>query len=290
MNKKILITGCSSGFGFDAAKQLAKSGHHVYATMRASDGRNAAAKQALCDYAEAEGASISVHEMDVTCDDSVQGAIAELDGVDVLINNAGCGYGGAMETFTGAELLAQLDLNIVGAMRAANAVLPIMRAQGDGLIIQVSSVAGRGAMPGFGAYHASKWGLEGMSQAMRYELAPLGVDVVLVEPGPFETKFFDNMTHVDDPDVKAAYAHVNTFFSEFTESLMQMFSDDAAPTDAKLVIDIFEDLINQPKGQRPLRTVAGIDFGMRAMNDATEPLRKAGLEEMNIGDWDGPRG
>ncbi len=290
MLRKILITGCSSGFGLDAAKTLAGKGHHVYATMRATDGRNAPKAQELRDFAESEGVSISVHEMDVTSDESVASAVAEMDGVDVLINNAGYGYGGPVESFEGDEILAQLDLNVVGTARTSAAVLPGMRAQGEGLIIQVSSVAGRGAFPGFGVYHASKWGLEGMSEAMRYELAPLGIDVVIVEPGPFETNFLDNMKQGSRQHVMSDYGHVGEFFGGFQQSVRELFDSGGAPTDAHVVVDIFDRLIDTPKGQRPLRTIAGIDFGFQAMNDATEPLRKANLESMNLSEWDGPQG
>jgi NAD(P)-dependent dehydrogenase (short-subunit alcohol dehydrogenase family) len=290
MSKKVLITGCSSGFGLDAAKALARKGHHVYATMRAMEGRNAPKARELRDFAEAEGVSISVHELDVTSDESVRQAVAEMDGVDVLINNAGYGYGGPVESFSGDEILAQLDLNIVGTARVANAVLPGMRERGDGLIIQVSSTAGRGAFPGFGVYHASKWGLEGMSEAMRYELAPLGVDVVIVEPGPFETGFFENMKQGSHQGVMGAYGHVGEFFAGFQNTVQELFRNGDAPTDAGIVVDIFDRLIDTPKGQRPLRTIAGLDFGFQAVNDATDPIRKAGLEGMGVGDWDGPRG
>ena len=289
MSKKILITGCSSGFGFDAAKALAKRGHHVYATMRASEGRNAEKAQALRDFAEAEGLSISVHEMDVTSDASVAAGVAELDGVDVLINNAGYGYGGPVESFTGDEILAQLDLNIVGTARVANAVLPMMRAQGDGLIIQVSSIAGIGAFPGFGVYHASKWGLEGLSEGMRYELAPLGIDVVIVQPGPFDTHFFDNVKPGSREEVMGAYEHVGEFLGGFEQTVRGLFEAEDAPTDPGVVIEIFERLIDTPKGQRPLRTVAGLDFGLEEANRVKDPIRRASLASMEIGDWDGPK-
>ncbi len=289
MSKNILITGCSSGFGLDAAKTLAKKGHTIFATMRDVDGRNAGKAQELRDFADAEGVSISVHEMDVTSDASVRDAVAGMGPVDVLINNAGLGYGGPVESFEGDEILAQLDLNVVGAARTANAVLPGMRDRGDGLIIQVSSTAGRAGFPGFGVYHASKWGLEGMSEAMRYELAPLGVDVVLVEPGPFATNFFDNMKQGSRQDVMEAYGHIGEFFAGFQETVMGLFESEEAPTDPHIVVDIFDKLIDTPKGERPIRTIAGLDFGFQALNDASDPVRRAGLESMGIADWDGPK-
>ena len=287
MSKNILITGCSSGFGLDAAKTFANKGHQVFATMRAIYGRNASKAQELRDFAESEGVSISLHEMDVTSDSSVRSAVAEMGQVDVLINNAGYGYGGPVESFEGEEILAQLDLNIVGAARTANAVLPGMRDQGDGLIIQVSSTAGRAAFPGFGVYHASKWGLEGMSEAMRYELAPLGIDVVIVEPGPFATNFFENMKQGSQRDVMENYGHIGEFLSGFQTTVTELFDNEEAPTDPHVVVDIFDRLIETPKGERPVRTIAGLDFGFQALNDAAEPIRKAGLESMGIEDWDG---
>jgi NAD(P)-dependent dehydrogenase (short-subunit alcohol dehydrogenase family) len=287
MSKTILITGCSSGFGLDAAKTLASKGHRVYATMRAVDSRNASSAKELRDYAQSEELSITVHDMDVTSDASVSRAVAEMDGVDVLINNAGLGYGGPVESFTGDEILAQLDLNVVGAARVASAVLPGMRARSDGLIIQVSSTAGRGAFPGFGVYHASKWGLEGMSEAMRYELAPLGIDVVMVEPGPFATSFFDNVQLGSRQSVMDGYGHVGEFLAGFQTTVADMFANDDAPTDPHIVVEIFNDLIDMPKGQRPIRTIAGLDFGFQALNDATDPIRKAALASMGIAAWDG---
>jgi len=286
--KNILITGCSSGFGYDSAKYLADKGHHVYATMRNVEGKNAGAASGLKGYAAANNLKIDVIDMDVTSDISVKTAISQISNVDVLINNAGLGFGGPVEAFTSEQVLGQLDLNIVGTIRTANAVLPKMRAQKSGLIIQVSSTAGRGAFPGFGVYHASKWGLEGMSEAMRYELAPLGIDVVLVEPGPFATGFFGNMIAPENTETAAAYKHVTDFGDAFGKQVVEMFSDENAPTDPMIVVKIFETLIDQQPGERPLRTIAGLDFGFQAINDAVEPIRKAGLEGMGISNWDGP--
>ncbi|MDN3205547.1 SDR family oxidoreductase [Algoriphagus sediminis] len=288
--KKILITGCSSGFGFDAAKYLAEKGHHIYATMRNVKGSNSEKAKELESFAKDNGYSIEVIELDVVSDESVKNAINHIDEVDVLINNAGRGFGGPLEAFTSKQILDQLDLNIVGTARVANAVLPKMRAKKSGLIIQVSSTAGRGAFPGFGVYHASKWGLEGMSEAMRYELSPLGIDVVLVEPGPFDTNFFGAMVYGEDQEIAQAYQHVGEFFAGFEGQVKSLFEDENAPTDPMVVVKIFEDLINSPAGERPIRTIAGLDFGFQAMNDATEPIRKAGLEGMGISEWDGPKG
>jgi NAD(P)-dependent dehydrogenase (short-subunit alcohol dehydrogenase family) len=288
--KKILITGCSTGFGFDSAKYLAEKGYHVFATMRNVNGKNAAFATALKDFAKAKNVIIEVLEIDVTSDKSVNDAVAQIPEVDVLINNAGLGYGGPIEAFTSGEIMDQLDLNIVGTIRMAKAVLPGMRSRKSGLIIQVSSTAGRGAFPGFGVYHASKWGLEGMSEAMRYELAPLGIDVVLVEPGPFATHFFGNIVQPKDKEMAAAYQHVGGFLDGFGQQVESLYKDKNAPTDPMIVVKIFENLIDMPNGRRPIRTIAGLDFGFQAVNDATEPIRLAGLQGMGIVDWDGPRG
>lgn len=288
--KNILITGCSSGFGYDSAKFFAEKGHHVYATMRDVSGRNAPKAKELIDFAQAGNYALDVIELDVVSDKSVASAVSKMDEVDVLINNAGRGFGGPMEAFSSQQILDQLDLNIVGTARVANAVLPKMRAKKSGLIIQVSSTAGIGAFPGFGVYHASKWGLEGMSESMRYELAPLGIDVVMVQPGPFATNFFGAMVNAEDQEVAKAYQHVGEFFGGFESQVKGMFEDENAPTDPMIVVEIFDKLINTPAGERPIRTIAGLDFGFQAVNDAKEPLRKAGLAGMGIDAWDGPQG
>lgn len=258
--------------------------------MRGVDGKNAAQARALREAAKAETLALHVHELDVTSDASVETAVAAIGPVDVLINNAGLGYGGPVESFTSDQVTAQLDVNVVGPVRLARAVLPAMRERGDGLIIQLSSIAGRGAFPGFGVYHASKWGLEGLSEALRDELAPLGIDVVLVEPGPFATTFFDNLVAGSDTSRAEAYPHVAEFSEGFKTLVLESFANADIPTDPTLVVDLFEKLIATPKGQRPLRTIAGMDFGFQALNDAVEPLRKQTLETIKIADWDGPRG
>ena len=287
MSKNVLITGCSSGFGFDAAVRFARKGHNVFATMRNPQGRKPA--EDLKAIAESEGVKITVLDMDVTSDESVNAAAAQLPTIDVLINNAGLGYGGPVEAFTSQQIIDQLNLNVVGTIRAAKAVLPRMRAQGSGLIIQVSSTAGRAAFPGFGVYHASKWGLEAISESLRYEVSQHGVDVVIVEPGPFATAFLANMVQASDESIAAEYPHLGPFWENFESIVQGAFADEAAPTDPSIVIDIFEELVDMPTGTRPFRTIAGMDFGLQAVNDVTEPIRQSTLEMMQISDWDGPK-
>lgn len=127
--KNILITGCSTGFGFASAKYFAQKGHQVYATMRNINGKNQKSASELMSFAEDKNLNIQVLEMDVTSDKSVNEAISNISKIDVLLNNAGLGYGGVVESFSSKEILDQLDLNIVGTIRTAKAVLPIMRAQ-----------------------------------------------------------------------------------------------------------------------------------------------------------------
>lgn len=287
--KNILITGCSSGFGFDATKYFASKGHNVYASMRNTGGKNKEAASQLSEYATTNSLNIEIVDLDVTSDESVLSATSALPAIDVLINNAGVGFGGPVEAFSAEEILAQLDLNIVGTLRVAKAVLPMMRQQKSGLIIQVSSTAGRAAFPGFGVYNASKWGLEGVSEALRYEVSPLGIDVVLVEPGPFSTEFFGNIKQPKDEEIAAAYSHIQEFIGGFGQQVTGLFEDENAPTDPMIVVETFEKLIDMPNGTRPLRTIAGLDFGFQSLNDAVEPIRKASLEAFGVSEWDGPK-
>ncbi|GMQ30161.1 SDR family oxidoreductase [Algoriphagus confluentis] len=287
--KKILITGCSTGFGFEAAEYLAEKGHHIYATMRNVHTSNAAAAKALSDFAEAKNLTLEVIELDVTSDESVTKAMKNIPSVDVLINNAGRGFGGAIETFSLEECRAQFDLNVLGNIRMIKAVLPGMRAQKSGLIIQLSSIAGRLAVPGFGIYCASKWAVEAMSESLRYEVGPLGIDVAIVQPGPFSTKFLPNVIIGNEDEVTKAYPHIQAFNEGFVANSEAAFANQDAPTDPMIVVKIFEDLIDAPAGQRPLRTEAGLDFGVKAINESLEPHRITTMNMFQITDWDGAK-
>jgi NAD(P)-dependent dehydrogenase (short-subunit alcohol dehydrogenase family) len=190
--KIVLITGCSSGIGREAARRFAAQGFRVYASMRRPD-----AGAPLRAEAAARGWSLATPALDVTSDASVEAAVSALLGdtggrLDVLVNNAGYYLFGPLEETTADELRAQYETNVVGLHRVTRAVLPAMRARGGGRIVNVSSVAGRVAVPVAGAYHSSKWAVEALSETLRYELRPFGIRVVIVEPGSFQTELHHN--------------------------------------------------------------------------------------------------
>jgi NAD(P)-dependent dehydrogenase (short-subunit alcohol dehydrogenase family) len=180
--RTVLVTGCSSGIGRATARAFHADGWRVYATDR-----NSADLTALADV------GIEIASLDVTDDRSVESAVddilADAGHVDVLVNNAGYGQIGPVEEVPTDELIEQFQVNTFGPHRVIRAVLPSMRERGSGTILNVSSIYGRTAMLGQGAYSGSKFALEALSDTLRGELANTGIDVVLIEPGPVETNF-----------------------------------------------------------------------------------------------------
>ncbi len=178
--KTILITGASSGIGFDAARTLARQGHRVYAAARRVD---------RMEPLKADG--VVPIGMDVTDETSLQdgvGAVLAAEGrIDVLVNNAGYGYFGAIENVPLEEARRQLEVNVFGLARLCQLVLPAMREQGSGRIVNISSVAGKAVLLFGGWYHVSKYSVEALSDALRMEMKPFGIDVVLIEPGGIRT-------------------------------------------------------------------------------------------------------
>ena len=291
MKKTIVITGCSSGFGHDLAQKLARDGHRIAATMRSPGGKNAEAAQALCRLAETEDRDLRVFDLDVTSTASVAAAAeAVLDAwgaPDAVVNNAGQMFGGITESFTPDEVARQLDINVVGVHRVTRAFLPAMRERGDGLFINVSSIAGRLTTPFFAVYQASKWALEGYTQALRAEIASLGVDAVLVEPGPFTTALFPNTVQPADAEGRAATYPpvVHEALDGFRAAFQGMFDDPDVPTDPALVVDALADLVAMAPGTRPLRTVVGVDLGVTARNTDAAPHDAAVLEMLGMTDF-----
>ncbi len=183
MTKIWFITGASKGFGREWAEAALERGDKVAATARKLETLDA--------LVETYGDAVLPIQLDVTdrgADfDAVKRAADHFGKLDVVINNAGYGHFGMIEELTEDEVRAQLETNFFGALWVTQAALPIMRAQGSGHIIQVSSVGGITAFPAIGAYHASKWALEGFSQSLAQEVAGFGIDVTLIEPGGYST-------------------------------------------------------------------------------------------------------
>lgn len=272
----IVITGCSTGFGRDAAERFAGRGHHVFATMRNVDGKNAAAAAELRALAEGKNWPLHVVEMDVADEDSVnQAAATVLDHSgppDVVINNAGVMFIGVTEAYTPAEFHWQLDVNVLGVHRVCRAFLPAMRERGRGLIINVSSIAGRIATPFSAVYNASKWALEGYSLGLRREIAQTGVDVVVVEPGPFTTELFPQAPAPADEEGRiGTYPEiVRQTLDGLGEAFQGMFDDPEVPTDPSLVVDRFVELVEMEPGSRPFRSPVGLDLGVSQRNSDDE--------------------
>src|SRR6056297_1973128 len=278
--RTVVITGASSGFGAAAVRAFADRGDRVWGTMRDADGRNAARRAEL----EAHSPRIAIAGMDVTSDTSVAEGFARIlahGPVDILINNAGIMYIGLTEAYSVAQAHEQMDTNYFGAIRAMQAVLPSMRAARSGLIVNTSSIAGRVSVPFFGTYCATKHALEAYSQSLRYEVAPFGIDVALVEPGPFGTNLLAASKPPAREDVLMAYGELGSIPSEMISGFAEMLNDEDAP-DPQLVVDAYLKLADAPTGKRPVRTVVGVTWGVDEMNALTQPLQDRILTEMQM--------
>jgi NAD(P)-dependent dehydrogenase (short-subunit alcohol dehydrogenase family) len=186
-----LITGCSAGFGREIALAALAAGDRVLATARRPE--------TLAGLRERGGDRVRTAALDVTdagqVEAAVKTALEEFGRIDVVVNNAGNGSVGAVEELTLEELRALMEVMFFGAVAVTKAVLPHLRAQGSGTVVQISSMGGQLSMPGFGAYSAAKYALEGLSEALAAEVAPFGVRVLIVEPGAFRTEFGGGRMH-----------------------------------------------------------------------------------------------
>jgi NAD(P)-dependent dehydrogenase (short-subunit alcohol dehydrogenase family) len=190
--KVAVVTGSSSGIGFETSLLLARNGFDTYATMRNLD-----KSDKILDIAKKDKLPVLAIRLDVTQDNSVKEAIKKIvldkGRIDVLVNNAGYGLAGAFEDLTMEEIKSQYETNLFGVIRVTQAVLPIMRKQKAGIIVNISSAAGRFGIPGQSAYVSSKFAIEGLSESMAYELESFGIKAVLIEPGRVKTNMPDNM-------------------------------------------------------------------------------------------------
>jgi NAD(P)-dependent dehydrogenase (short-subunit alcohol dehydrogenase family) len=220
-----VVTGSSSGIGLATSIALARNGYLTYATMR-----NLAKRDSIQSIADKQHLSIRVVQLDVTDENSIKSAIqsilSEAGRIDLLVNNAGYVLTGAFEDIGINEIKALYETNVFGVIRVTQAVLPIMRKQGLGRIINISSGAGRIGYPGGSAYVSSKFALEGLSESMAYEIEQFGIRTVLVEPGFVRTKIGENMAiskKTQDPN--SPYSQMMQMMSSNQERMLENGSD-----------------------------------------------------------------
>ena len=223
-SKIVLVTGATAGIGRMSALYLARQGHHVIAT-----GRKVAELAKL--KAEAAGLELDTLVLDVTSEASIANAVGEVDaitnghGLDVLVNNAGFGVLGPTAEISDAEMRRQYETNVFGLMNVTRAFLPKMRERKAGRIVNVSSVGGRITLPFFGVYNSTKYAVESLSDALRYELRAWNIDVTLIEPGVIRTNFEATAVGNLDRFAQSAYAPAMAKVDELSKKFDRFASD-----------------------------------------------------------------
>ncbi len=276
MSLNVLITGANSGFGLLATRTLAEAGHTVHAGYRNPE--KTGPLKALAD----EGLPIHPVKLDVTETADIASAVAAASGrspIDVLVNNAGFAVSGPVEVLSDQMLSRQFNTNVLGPVRLMRAVAPGMRARGTGRIINVSSIAGILGAPFEGAYAASKHAIEGLTEAMWYEIRPFGVHVSLIEPGFFPTEFSDNIVHEPAYAADSPYRAVEARFQQGLAGMR------GAGADPQRVADAILEAATSPDPK--LRYVVGDDATM--MNglyrgNTFEAWASAMMTQLGLGD------
>ncbi len=272
----VLITGSSTGFGRMFAETLARNGHTVFATMRDPAVRNAANATEL-----RKVPGVTVLEMDVTDESSVDRAVhacvQQAGRIDVAINNAGYALVGLEEATTVEQVRRIMDTNFIGCVRVNRAVLPFMRKQRSGLLLHVSSGAGRLVVPGFGFYCASKFAMEAMAEAYHYELAGQGIESSLLEPGAYQTAVFGNVVTAAD------HARTETYgaAAQLPDKVSTVLAQSAA--NAQEVADAVLSIVETPAGRRKLRyRVSPTDLGVDPINEVSERMQERLLDGFGL--------
>ena len=253
MEKVAVVTGTSSGIGFETALALARDGYHTYATMRDTTKSNK-----IKELGQKEGLKISVLELDVDDKDSIKTAIKKIldekQSIDVLVNNAGWGLWGCVEDVSIDEFKAQFETNFFSIIRLIQEVGPTMRKQCSGKIVNISSVAGRIGFPASPAYISSKFALEGLSESLRLEMSPFGVDVIIIEPGVIKTNFLNPVKLAKKSESDTAYRDITAKVVSGVKMMAEM------GTPAKEVADT---IVKAIKDKKPLpRYIVGNDASM----------------------------
>jgi NAD(P)-dependent dehydrogenase (short-subunit alcohol dehydrogenase family) len=228
---------------------------------------------------------VRVIDLDVTKPESVSAAVEavmqEAGRLDVLINNAGHMAIGITEGFTDAQVQQQMDVNFLGPVRMCRAVLPHMRQRGQGLIVHVTSIVGRVLFPACAFYGASKFALEAYAEVLHYELSELGVESVIVEPGPFPTNLLANSPGPADSSRAEGYGSISEIRTIFADTFSKFFASEQS-TKPQDVADAIAKLVNIPAGKRPLRTICGPDYGAIAINNHTAPIQAEVLRALGM--------
>ena len=273
--KVVLMTGASRGIGFLTALALVREGHYVIAGMRDPQGKNKDNAHKLHTQAAAFSGVLEVVELDVTNELQVNEQVHAIEAkraIDVLINNAGVMPVGVTEAYTAQAVRDCFETNVIGCVNTNRAVLPAMRARKKGLLIHVSSTAGRLAIPYFGVYCASKWALEALTESMQYELESYGIETVIVEPSGHATDLIANPPAADDLACVDSYGEKAALPGKLIGMFEDMFAAGEAITDAQNVAEKIVNAVNATTKQS-LRQPVGGDMGVAAINEVTLPLQ-----------------
>jgi NAD(P)-dependent dehydrogenase (short-subunit alcohol dehydrogenase family) len=283
--QKILITGASSGFGLGTARALAEKGHTVYAGMRDIAGKNAQKAKDLAEWGVKGNYALHVLDLDVTNESSIEKAVnacIDKGGIDVLINNAGVGTWGIDEGYDVTQAQQVFDVNVFGAMRMNRAVVPHFRKAGKGIIVYISSGLGRFVLPFMAAYIASKFAIEGYAESVSVELAPLGIQSVIIEPGAFATNFLSN-TLGPKRDVMQEYGATADMFKSFSEGFEEQAKSGGLGDPEEVVKTIIEE-VESSETNRPLRRPvgAGILQMVSAINEVCDKVQDQLLTDFGL--------
>ena len=286
----VLITSTSSGFGERTAQTMARRGHHVFASMRGIDGKNAEAAETMRRWAATENAHLEVVELDITdqatIDKAIQHVLASAGRIDVVVNNAASATAGLLEAFSLDEVRASFETVAFGALRVDKAVLPTMRQQRSGLLIHVSSTGGRIIVPFVSPYSAGKAALEALAEEFSFELAPFGIESIILEAGGYLTEGLASGSAIAfpaDQEIPTQYGEMATKPQEMFDGFGEAFSGPDAP-DPQEVAEAIANLVDLPAGQRPLRTVVGtlVTAGVRELNEQYDKSRHQLLNSLGM--------
>src|ERR671939_832658 len=236
-----VVTGSSTGIGFETSLELARNGFHTYATMRKIDNGGS---NPITNIAKNENLPLKLLQLDVDSDKSVLDAVnkivTENGRIDVLVNNAGYALVGALEQTSMDEIKAQFETNFFGAVRMMQAVIPVMRKNRHGRIVNITSMGGRIAIPLDSIYHATKFALEGLSESVQYEVEPFGIKIILVEPGAVGSNFWKNLkmaaTKAPGHESKNNDSPYRQIENNMSESFKQMVQNTIHPSEVARVI------------------------------------------------------